>query len=42
MLRRMLIDVKDVELPAELSSLAESMPDAMSVLKLSGNQEVME
>ena len=41
-LRRMLIDVKDIELPAEISSLAQSMPDAMDVLNLSDNQIVME
>ena len=41
-LRRMLIDVKDFELPEELSSLAQSMPDAKDVLNLPDNQEVME
>ena len=41
-LRRMLIDVQDIELPAELSSLAQSMPDAMDILNQSDSQVVME
>ena len=41
-LRRMLIDVQDIELPEELSSLAQSMPDAKDVLNLPDNQTVME
>lgn len=39
--RRMLIDAKDIELPAELMELARVMPDAMNVLNLSDKQEVM-
>ena len=41
-LRRMLIDVKDIELPAELKDLADRMPDAMGILNPSDNQGVKE
>lgn len=41
-LRRMLIDVKDIELPSELIKLAQVMPDALNVLNLSDKQEIME
>jgi TPR repeat protein len=41
-LRRMLIDVNDIELPQELSRLAQSMPDATDVIYPTGNQELIE
>lgn len=41
-LRRMLIDAEDIELPSELIKLAQVMPDALNVLNLSDKQEIME
>ena len=41
-LRHMCIDAEDIEIPSELMKLAQTMPDAMDVLNLSDNQDVME
>ena len=38
-LRRMIMDVKDIELPQELLSLAKAMPDAKEVLQTIDNQD---
>ena len=39
--RRMLIDAEDIELPSELFELAQMMPDAMDVLQNADNQNIM-
>ena len=39
--RRMLIDAEDIELPSELFELAQMMPDAMDVLQNADNQKII-
>lgn len=41
-LRRMMMDVEDIELPQELSRLTQSMPDAMDIIYTSEKQSLIE